>query len=93
MKNYLNLSESFIKQLVLALKVMIEDLLNSEFTFSRKQIMTEAEVADLLHVSERTMRHYRAEKLFHYIKLEGRVYYLSIIFYFDLVVHCLKSRL
>lgn len=93
MKNYLNLSESFIKQLVLALKLMIQELLTSEFTFNRKQIMTEAEVADLLHVSERTMRHYRSEKLFHYIKLEGRVYYLSIIFYFDLVVHCLKSRL
>lgn len=93
MKNYFKPSENFIRELIQGLRQLIEELLVSDFAFSRKQLLTEDQVAVLLGVTERTMRTYRSEKLFHYIKLEGRIYYLSIILYVDLIIHSLESAL
>ena len=93
MKNYPNYSENFIRHLIHSLKQMIQELLASDFVFDRRQLRTELQVAELLGVSERTMRTYRSSKLFHYIKLEGRIYYLGIILYMDLIVHSLHNVL
>jgi hypothetical protein len=93
MKNFYNFSENFIKEFIHALRQMIEELLCSDFVLNRKQLLTEKQVAIFLGVSERTMRTYRAEKQFHFIKLDGNIYYLSIIFYLDLIIKSLESSL
>ncbi|GEM_PF-1165535 len=93
MKNFYNFSENFIKEFINSLRQMVEELLASDFVLNRKQLLTEKQVALFLGVSERSMRTYRSEKHFHFIKLDGNIYYLSIILYIDLIIKSLESGL
>jgi len=54
-------------------------------------MVTEAQVAEILGVSERTMRTYRSKNKFHHIKLEGSIYYLRLILFYDLIMLSFKS--
>lgn len=91
MKQFSLFSESQIKEWILDLKQLIDNLLTYGIQLDRTMLMTEKEVAELLRVSERTMRTYRHQNYFHHIKLEGNVYYLTIIFFLDLIVLNLES--
>ncbi|WP_394332795.1 helix-turn-helix domain-containing protein [Epilithonimonas bovis] len=55
-------------------------------------MLTEEDVAAILGVSMRTMRTYRQKKHLHYLKLEGRIYYLKLILYIDLILLCYEVQ-
>ncbi|WDF46948.1 helix-turn-helix domain-containing protein [Chryseobacterium sp. KACC 21268] len=75
----------------MALKQIIENILSQGIQLDRKMLMTEKEVAQLLRVSERTMRTYRHQNYFHHIKIEGNVFYLQFILFLDLIILSLES--
>lgn len=54
---------------------------------TREHLLTEAEVGNLLGVSTRTLNTYKKERILHYIKLKGQVYYLKLFLYLDLLSH------
>ena len=91
MKQFLLFSESQINEWILNLRQTIENILSNGIQLDRTMLMTEKEVAQLLRVSERTMRTYRTQKYFHHIKIEGNVYYLTLILFLDLIVLSLES--
>ena len=91
MKQFLLFSERQINEWILNLRQTIENILSNGIQLDRTMLMTEKEVAQLLRVSERTMRTYRTQKYFHHIKIEGNVYYLTLILFLDLIVLSLES--
>ncbi|WP_028123775.1 helix-turn-helix domain-containing protein [Epilithonimonas tenax] len=92
MKPFSLFSESQINEWILDLKQLIDHLLTQRI-FDQKLLLTEDEVSSLLGVSERTMRTYRTKKYFHHIKLEGRILYLELILFIDLIIISLESLL
>lgn len=91
MKQFSLFSESQINEWIMALKQIIENILSQGIQLDRKMLMTEKEVAQLLRVSERTMRTYRNQKYLHHIKIEGTVFYLQFILFLDLIILSLES--
>ena len=92
MKTSFLFSESQIEAWLNELHVSNGQLLRLEAPFHKDHLLTEEDVAAILGVSMRTMRTYRQKKHLHYLKLEGRIYYLKLILYIDLILLCYKVQ-
>lgn len=66
-------------------------LLHAEIQLDRTHLLPETEVCKLLGVTERTMRRYRKKKYLRYIKLDGRIFYLKVLLYIDLVLRSMEE--
>ena len=91
MKNFNLFSEAQIEEWIRELQTLHEQLLNGNFSFSRHDLIPEQDVVELLQVSSRTMRTYRKKSYFHFIKLEGSIFYLRYVFYIDMVLLSQRS--
>jgi len=91
MKELQLFSEAQIQEWIEGFKKMIDELINSGIAIDRKMLLSEAQVSEILGVSERTMRTYRSKNKFHHIKLEGSIYYLRLILFYDLIMLSFKS--
>lgn len=67
-----------------------QQLLKGNFVLDESIIVHESKLAKLLGVGEHTMRNYRAQHYFHYIKLRGQVFYLKPLVFLDLLDLCEK---
>ena len=72
--------------------LFFQQLTQSEFPLDVSQLYEEHEVCKLLRITPRTMLTYRKRNYFHYIKLEGRVYYLKPLLYIELVKLSMNHR-
>lgn len=86
MKNLNLITETQVQEWIQDLQTLHEQLLNGSLSFSRQDLIPEQDVVELLQVSSRTMRTYRKKRYFHFIKLEGSIFYLRYIFYIDMVL-------
>ncbi|SKB96061.1 Helix-turn-helix domain-containing protein [Soonwooa buanensis] len=66
-----------------------EDLLISSLekgvAIQKSMLLSEDDVCQILQISPRTLRKYRSEHFFRFIKLHGRIYFLKLTFYLDLL--------
>lgn len=92
MKTSLLFSEFQIHQWIEEMQQLHQDLLQLNIPFSEDQVIPEDRVCHILGVTSRTMRTYRKQHYLRYFKMEGRVYYLKIILYVDLILLSEKSR-
>lgn len=92
MKKINLITETQIQEWIQELQTVHEQLLNGTFIFSHNDLIPEHQVAKILKVSDRTMRTYRNKNYFHFIKLEGSIFYLRYVFYIDLVLLSHRSR-
>lgn len=65
-------------------------LLSMEVPPVHDLLIPEYEVCEILKVTSRTMRKYRMKKYLRYVKIEGRIYYIKLLLYLDLIL--LASR-
>lgn len=85
MEKFSLFSEGHLKEWLAALEDCHDHLLHADIQLDRKHLIPESEICTILGVTERTMRRYRKKKYFRYIKLDGRIYYLRLMLYIDLV--------
>lgn len=93
MKKFSHYSESQIREWYLELKKMYREMMVLELPFDRNHILPEEFVAEVLGVSVRTMRNYRAQKHLLFLKLDGRIYYIKPLLYAELILLSFGSRL
>lgn len=67
-----------------AFELVCSKMLKGIVPLTKENIMSEAEVCELLGVTDRTMRNYRQKKYIKCIKLDGRIIYLKHFLYLDL---------
>lgn len=91
MKTSLLFSENQIETWLCELQSFNQELLLLNVPFDKNYLFTEEDVAQILGVSLRTMRTYRKKKYLHHLKLEGRIYYLKILLYIDLILLSYQS--
>ncbi len=91
MKRPFLLSEAKIREFFEELRLLHENQICTAVPFSKEHIFTEEAVCEILGISSRTMRTYRNRRYFRYLKFEGRIYYLRVILYMDLLLMCQKS--
>ena len=87
MNNLLKFSEAEIRSWDEEITKLSEKMLQTEMLLTKDQFLTELEVCSFLGVSDRTMRTYRQQKYFHFIKLNGRILYMRTIFLKELLIH------
>ena len=91
MKSLDLITEAQVQEWIQNLQTLHEQLLIGTLSFSRQDLIPEQDVVELLQVSSRTMRTYRKKRYFHFIKLEGSVFYLRSIFYIDMILLSQRS--
>ena len=91
MKSLDLITEAQVQEWIRDLQTLHEQLLIGTLSFSRQDLIPEQDVVELLQVSSRTMRTYRKKRYFHFIKLEGSVFYLRSIFYIDMILLSQRS--
>ncbi len=91
MKSLDLITEAQVQEWIQDLQTLHEQLLIGTLSFSRQDLIPEQDVVELLQVSSRTMRTYRKKRYFHFIKLEGSVFYLRSIFYIDMILLSQRS--
>lgn len=64
---------------------MVTNSLKNNDCIQKDMLLSEIEVCQILQISPRTLRKYRHEHFFRYIKLHGRIYFLKVMFYLDLL--------
>ncbi len=93
MKPYFQLTEAQISAWVCDFVKAVDQLVATPYlVIDRNTLIPEERVAQLLGVSERTMRNYRNKKKLHFVKLEGQIFYIQMILFFDLLQLCLSSK-
>lgn len=91
MKSLDLITEAQVQEWIRDLQTLHEQLLIGTLSFSRQDLIPEQDVVELLQVSSRTMRTYRKKRYFHFIKLEGSIFYLRSIFYIDMILLSQRS--
>lgn len=91
MKSLDLITEAQVQEWIQDLQTLHEQLLIGTLSFSRQDLIPEQDVVELLQVSSRTMRTYRKKRYFHFIKLEGSIFYLRSIFYIDMILLSQRS--
>lgn len=91
MKTFNLISEAQVQAWIQELQTVHEQLLDGTFMFTRHDFIPEQDIVEILQVSSRTMRTYRKKSYFHFIKLEGSIFYLRYVFYIDMVLLSQRS--
>ncbi|KMQ71440.1 MerR family transcriptional regulator [Chryseobacterium koreense] len=92
MESLFNLSMAKLEQLHAEQQQLHRQIERGQFPFTEALILEESELAKFLQVTTRTMRKYRKQKCFRYIKLGGRIFYLKPLLYVDLVQLCRQIK-
>lgn len=91
MKTYHLFNELQIKEWMQEISTFHKELISLHVPFSKEQLYTEEEVSKILGVTVRTIRTYRKKQHLRYIKIQGRIYFLKILLYVDMVLLCERS--
>lgn len=84
-------NEVQIKSWIQEISEYHHDLLTLHIPFDKEHLLTEVEVSEILGVTIRTLRTYRNKNYLRYLKLNGRIYFVKILLYVDLVLLCEKN--
>jgi hypothetical protein len=71
---------------------MNKELLSKNFPLDSSTLIEEYQLSELLRVTLRTMRTYRKLNYFHFIRLQGRIFYLKPLLYMDLLELSLREK-
>ena len=91
MRTYHLFSETQIKIWMDEIAAFHEELISLKIPFSKEHLYTEEEVSEILGVTVRTVRTYRKKHYLRYIKFKGRIYFLKVLLYVDLILMCERS--
>ena len=91
MRTYHLFSETQIKTWMEEIAAFHEELISLKIPFSKEHLYTEEEVSEILGVTVRTVRTYRKKHYLRYIKFKGRIYFLKVLLYVDLILFCERS--
>ena len=85
METIISFSVAQLEQLRREQELLLRRISSGAFPLDETMIVDEIEVAKFLNVTDRTMRTYRKERFFRYIKIRGRILYLKPLLFEDLV--------